>query len=236
MRVDDDEALGLGLADRDEEARIGFLVDDAIRGLVGAENVAAHAIGTVAVVVFGVVERLPVGGPDGVAGGLAHELGIGAAVDVADGDVEIFRAVAVGGPREAGMGGVVLGAGEAEIAVSGLFVAVEQDLFLAAVARGAHQQGVLLAFEHARIVGPGTVRGGDAGIVFLHAPADLAIDRFAQILARLAELSSRNRRSRLRDRRGCRPAANPARPSPAASCRHAASYRHPRGCAHAGSR
>jgi hypothetical protein len=54
--VDDDEAVAERLADADEEAGIGLLVDDGIICLVGAQHVQAHAEGPVVVIVLGVVD------------------------------------------------------------------------------------------------------------------------------------------------------------------------------------
>src|SRR5690606_10394121 len=82
---------------------------------------------------------------------------------------------------------VVAGAGKAKIIVARFNIAIEQDLFGTAIARGAHNLRVLLALKHARIIGEGAIGGGHAAIVFLDAAADFLENPVLQIGSRLAE-------------------------------------------------
>ncbi len=75
MGVDDDELVGKGATDADEEAGVLFLEDDRVIGLIGADDVQAHPVGAVVVVIFGVVDGGGVIVPDVGTGRLGDDLG-----------------------------------------------------------------------------------------------------------------------------------------------------------------
>src|SRR5690606_17732380 len=115
MRVDDDEPVAERAADADEKAWILLLEDDRIVGLLGADRMQPYAVGPVIIVIFGVVDGAGIIGPDIGAGSILDGLSaILAGLDIADDDVVIFRASAVGGPGEIAVRAVMLGAGKAE--------------------------------------------------------------------------------------------------------------------------
>jgi hypothetical protein len=189
VRVDNDVAAGERFIDADEEARIGLLVDDLVVGLRRAHDVAADAVGTVVIVVLGIVDRRAVGRPDAATGDVLEDfVAVLAGREVAEAQGVELAALAVGAPGEDLVARIVVAAAEAEILhVAGLDVAVEQDFLGAAVARGAGEDGVLLALFHARVVGEGAVLFGQAGLVFLDAAADLSIDLVDERCLRVLE-------------------------------------------------
>ena len=81
----------------------------------------------------------------------------------------------------------MLRAAKSEIALARLAIAVEQHRLRPALASGPHNQRILLPLDHPRIVGPGSVRGRHATLVFLDAPADFAVQRLDQLRLRLLE-------------------------------------------------
>src|SRR5690606_21313465 len=102
-----------------------FLIDDRVRRLLGADLVATDAVGAVIVIIFGIVDRAAVIGPDIGAGGFPdHLAAVLAGGEIAQHDVVIFRAGPVGGPGENAVGRVMAGAGKAEILVARLHIAV----------------------------------------------------------------------------------------------------------------
>src|SRR5690606_5451013 len=135
MRVDDDEFVRERLAHADKEAGVLFFVDDRIGRLFGADIVPANTERAVVVVIFGIVDRRAVIGPDIGAGSLADGFGtVLAGGEIAQHDIVIFRAGPVGGPGQRLVRRIVAGAGKAEIIVAGLDIAVEQYGFRAPIA------------------------------------------------------------------------------------------------------
>jgi hypothetical protein len=189
MRIDDDELVRKRAADADKEAGVLLLEDNRIARLVGADGMEAYAVGAVIVVILSVVECAGIVGPYIGTRRVLDDFGtILAGIEIADDNVIIFRAGAVGGPGKVPVRAVMLGAGKAEIVVARLDIAIEQNGFRSAIAWRAHDQGVLLALEHARIIGEGAVRRGDATVVLFDAAADFLVDRLLQRLGRLAEI------------------------------------------------
>lgn len=157
--MDHDEAVRLGLADGDEEARVGLLVDEHVLFAPGADRVAEDARGPMAGVEADVEEMAAIGRPDCAAAGVGDHVGkVVTTLQAADRERVELRAGVVVRPGEQLVVGRVEGAADAEIGVSrGERVAVEHDLFRPAAAGHAHVQRVLAAFDGAHRIGPRTV-------------------------------------------------------------------------------
>ena len=180
---DHDEALALRLAESDEETGVRFLVDHGIRARIAADPVAAHLVGAVVLVDHGVEDGLTVGGPDDIAVRVFDRpVDDRAGRDVADEEAITLRAVEVEGVGEAAVVVTVLAVPDPEIGLAlGLAVAVEQqDLCRLVVARGAAEERMLAAFDVAAVVGPCSVWRGHRGVVLLHAPAHLGVERLPE--------------------------------------------------------
>ena len=106
VRVDQDEAPRLRLADADEEAGVRLLVDENVGLEARAERVAEDARGAVVGVEPDVEEMPAVGRPDGRAAGVRNDVGkIAAVVEVAHRQRVEFRAGVVVRPGEEPMVG-----------------------------------------------------------------------------------------------------------------------------------
>ena len=158
-----------------EPAGILFLIDQRVIGLFGAEPMPPDLHRPVVVVELDVEEALGVRAPDHAAVGLLDQVvAVLAAGPVAHADRKIFRALGVGAPGLQRVVGRMPRAAELEIAVGGRQrVAVEHDLHVAAIARGAAEHLVLAAFAEFPQIGERAVRRRHAGIVLLDPPAHL---------------------------------------------------------------
>ena len=169
MRLDDDEAPRLAVADADEEARIAILVDHDVRGLRGADDMAENPRRPVVGVHPHVEERLAVIRPHRVAGRALDAVGeVRAGFHVAHVDGEIFRALVV---HRIGHQPVVVAVGEAaeaEIGQAGRQrVAVDDDPLVAAVAPAPHHHRMLRAVLVACCVRPCAIRRRNRRVVLL---------------------------------------------------------------------
>src|SRR6185312_9904138 len=166
----------------------GFLIDDFVVRLGGAEPMPPHAERAMALIVFDVIEALAVRRPgDAVCHVLDDLSGVLARRQVADGDGVKLRTLPIGEPGHEAVARIVLGTTEAEIAVPRFDVAVEEHRLGSALPRRAHQDRVLLSLFHPRIVGEGTVRSWNPALVLLDAAADFLEDFFLERGVRLAE-------------------------------------------------
>ena len=158
-----------------EPAGILFLVDQNIVRLLGAEAMPPDLHRTVVIVELDVEEAFAVDAPHHAAVGLLDQVVVVlAGRPVAHPDREIFRALDVGAPGLEPVVGRMPRAAELEIfLVGGEFVAVEDDLGRAAVARHAAEQFMLAALAEFAEIGVGAIRRGHAGIVFLDPAAHL---------------------------------------------------------------
>ena len=167
------EAAARAFVQMGEPAGILLLINQDVIGLLRAQAMPPDLHRPVVVVELDVEEASGVRTPHHAAVGFLDDIvEVGPRGPVADANGEIFRALGV---RTPGMEPVVRGmpaAAELEIFVVGRQrIAVENDLHLAAVARGAAEHFVLAAFAEFAQIGERAVRRRHAGIVFLDSPA-----------------------------------------------------------------
>ncbi len=184
---DHDEAAGRRDAEVDEHALVRLLVDQHV-GAGAAAHRAAEDLGRAAVLVAPDPEQVPrVGGEDEAAGGALDRVGQHrAGRKILQVDLVVLRSLIVGGVGEQGVVGTVLGRPNLEEGVAlGQGVDVEQDLLGPVLPAGrAGVDRVLAAGLEPGVVGPGTVRIGDRGVVLLDPAAHLGQQRFLQRLGR----------------------------------------------------
>ncbi len=179
VAVDDEEPVRLGLADAEEVGRVGILEHHHVLGRVGAHGMPEDLRRAVVGIEPDVEQRPRIRRPDRRSGGAGDPVGeVLSGVEVADADLEIFRAHLVGGVGEEAMVGTMGTAAEMEIGLAlGHRIGIEEDGLRPAVTRRTDQHRVLGAVREADSVGIGAVGRGHRGIVLLDPRAHLGDER-----------------------------------------------------------
>ena len=174
MDAKQEQAPVLGHVEPQEIARIVLLLDDCV-SVFRAHYVPQHAAGAVLVVEPDVKQGAAVRGP------LQRAVGVddpridefaGGGLDYVH-RVE-FRALGIDGIGDQAMVRAVGDAGQAEIGMRlGERVAVEQHMFLAAIARLPAKERMLTADDEASVISEGPIGRGNADIVLLDAALHL---------------------------------------------------------------
>ena len=182
--VDDDldEAVGLGAADGDEEAGVGFLVDLDVGVVLGPQRMAPDRLRAVVFIEADVEQRAAIGGPYNAAARIGDDVGkVLAGCKIAEADRRKLRALVVDGVGEDRVVGAVGGGAELPIGLAlRLDIAVEENCFALAAARPAAQARVLPANFIARIIVERAIGRGHGAVVLLEAAFHLGKQRFPQ--------------------------------------------------------
>ncbi len=192
VRVDNEELPAFGLADGNEETRVGFLIDQGVLFGSRADFVPEYLYRPVVIVEPGVKQEPAVSGK----GEIALGAGDGCVDDfsrrrLANFHCAIFRSVAVDCCREVAVIRGMSGAIDGEKTLPfGFRIAVEEDLFGPALRLFAAEKRILPFRHETAEIGPAAIFRGHRGIVFLDPGAQLRRQPLAELCHRREDFAA----------------------------------------------